>query len=530
MTFLPYSPLVQRARHPLATIAIAGALLTALAGCSVPPRPLTSEENQTRADSALKLINDRIDPVTAPVSLNEAIARSVKYNLDHRLALMDQAIANRQMDVSRWDLLPKLMVDSGLTARSNDQASSSFSVLTGRQSLEPSISTDRRYGIADLQLSWSVLDFGLSYYQARQNSDRALATAEKRRSAVNSIVQQVRAAYWQAVAAERIGNRIDPILVDARSALANAREVERQSLKAPLDALRYEKAMLEIIRQLESLQADMILAKTQLAALMGLPPGQSYQLAVPANPTALPQLKTPIPELERTALVNRPELREQDYNRRIAADAVRTAILKMFPNLSISGGLNYDSNSFLANQNWAEGGLRLSWNLLKLLSGQDDIGIAEMQKDQAEIRNLALSMAVLTQVNVAWQQLGRARAQYLEATELESIEGRIYQQVVDQQQASTESKVERVRASASRLVAELARARAYADMQNALASLYVSIGSDPLPQSVPDYSLKTLTEAVSAVNQRIESGMFGTEESAPSTPPSLDDAGAKLTH
>ncbi len=521
MTSLSSFTPVRRSR--LTVPVAACALVALLAGCSVDPRPLTIEENQTRADDALKQVRDRIDPVAAPITLDEAIARAVKYNLDHRLALMDQAIANRQLDVSRWELLPKLMVDGGLSARSNDLASSSYSVLTGKQSLEPSISTDRRGGVADLQLSWSVLDFGVSYYQARQNGDRALATAEKRRSAVNAIVQQVRAAYWQAVAAERIGSRINPILTDARAALADAHEVERQRLKPPLEALRYEKSTIEVIRQLESLQADLGLAKTQLAALMGLPPGQRYQLAVPENPSALPEMKTPVEELERTALINRPELREQAYNHRIAVDEVHKAFLKLFPNLSLTTGLNYDSNSYLVNQQWAEGGLRMSWGLMNLLSGNDFIGLAEAQRDQTEVRNLALSMAVLTQVNVAWQQLGRAQIQYKDAEELDGIESRIYDQVLTQQQNNTESKVERVRSAGARIVAELVKARAYADMQNAQAALYVSVGIDPLPQTVPDYSLKTLVSAVGAVNRQIEAGSFGALASAQAEAPVLDD-------
>lgn len=55
--------------------------------------------------------------------------------------------------------------------RNNDLASSSRSVLTGRQSLEPSTSQDRRRATADLTASWNVLDFGVSYYQAQQQAD-----------------------------------------------------------------------------------------------------------------------------------------------------------------------------------------------------------------------------------------------------------------------------------------------------------------------------------------------------------------------
>ena len=60
------------------------------------------------------------EPLTGPISLEEAIARAIKYNYDYRLTAMDQALQNRQLDLSRYDMLPKLVASAGGTARSNE--------------------------------------------------------------------------------------------------------------------------------------------------------------------------------------------------------------------------------------------------------------------------------------------------------------------------------------------------------------------------------------------------------------------------
>ena len=66
------------------------------------------------------------------------------------------------------------------------------------------ISTDRDYTQSALTLSWSLLDFGQSYYAARQNADRVRIAAERRRKAIYTLVQDVRTAYWRVVASQAL--------------------------------------------------------------------------------------------------------------------------------------------------------------------------------------------------------------------------------------------------------------------------------------------------------------------------------------
>jgi outer membrane protein, multidrug efflux system len=183
-------------------------------------------------------------------------------------------------------MLPKLVASAGGTARSNENLTVSENTRTGIRSTDPSVSQDQERATADLTMSWNVLDFGVSYYQAHQQADRTLIAEERRRRVVHSVSQQVRSAYWQAVSAERIQAAITPVLEEARRALADARAVEQQRLRPPLEVLRYQKAVIEIMRQLEAVEQDLAIAKAQLRALMNLQPGTPFTLALPRTSAA----------------------------------------------------------------------------------------------------------------------------------------------------------------------------------------------------------------------------------------------------
>ena len=99
--------------------------------------------------------------------------------------------AQRQLDLSTFDMLPKMAAEAGYVTRSNVSASSSESVLSGTTSLEPSTSQDRNRRVADLTMVWNVLDFGVSYVTAKQQSDQRWIAEERRRKVIHTIVQEV---------------------------------------------------------------------------------------------------------------------------------------------------------------------------------------------------------------------------------------------------------------------------------------------------------------------------------------------------
>ena len=143
------------------------------------------------------------EPVTAPITMEEAVARALKYNLEHRLAMMERAVQENIADVQSMSLLPKLTASAGYRDRSNELASSSESLATGKESLVPSKSSERDGRTADLELSWNVLDFGLSYFEAQASTNKSYASEERRR-VVADIARQTRAAWLSAVSATKL--------------------------------------------------------------------------------------------------------------------------------------------------------------------------------------------------------------------------------------------------------------------------------------------------------------------------------------
>lgn len=179
-------------------------LALAISGCAVTSQPIERSVSEQRAQSDLQAMFADQEPLNGPLTLHEAMARAVKYNLEARLKVMEHALAERQLDLATFDMLPRMALSAGYAGRNNVSASSSRSIETGSQSLEPSTSQDRDRGVADLTMVWNVLDFGVSYMSAKQQADQRLIVEERRRKVIHTITQDVRSAYWRAVAAERL--------------------------------------------------------------------------------------------------------------------------------------------------------------------------------------------------------------------------------------------------------------------------------------------------------------------------------------
>lgn len=493
------APLHAHQRIPARAL-LASLVAAIFTGCAVQPVALTAEERQAAITADRSAMFATQEPVKGAVTLEEAMARAIKYNLDHRLKLMEEAVSQRQLDLSHTDLLPKLVASAGYTARDNELASSSRDVFTGQQSLVPSTSSDRERTSADLGLSWNVLDFGVSYYQARQTADRTLVAAERRRKVLHLLMQQTRQAYWQAVGAQQIEARIEPVLAQARQALDDARKVEVERLRSPLEALTYQRQLFDLVRQLEGVRDELRQAKPRLASVMNLEPGRSFSV-VPSGALAVPQVSLPTDKMEETALLMRPELVEAQYNERIGLLETRKALSRLLPGVELNFGGHYDSNSFLVNDQWWDAGLRVSWNLLNVLNAGKIRGLAQAQLEVAQQQRLALNMAVLTQVHVArLEYLARIR-QYEMNRELNSVEQRILEHTRNASTASAQGKLEEIRASAAAMMSQLRLYQSYGALQGAYGQMIATLGLDPLPQSVEGHDLKTLGAAVRSSEQ-----------------------------
>jgi len=479
----------------------------AISGCAVTSKPIDRSASEQRAQQDLLSMFKDQEPLSGPLTLHEAMARAVKYNLEARLKVMEEAMAQRQVDLATFDMLPRMALSAGYAGRSNISASSSESIRTGTESLEPSTSQDRNRGVADLTMVWNVLDFGVSYVSAKQQGDQRLIVQERRRKVVHTIIQDVRSAYWRALAADRLLNQIDSLMTRVAQARDNSQRLSEQRIGDPIQALSYQRALIEATRQLEEQRRALSLAKTELATLINLPLGTDVQLAPEAG-YEVPELKIELSQLEQEALASRPELREQDYQARISAAETRKAMLRLLPGLEFSAGGNYDSNSFLVNQSWADYGVKVTWNLFNVLSAPAAIDVAKAGQEVADARRQAMSMAVLAQLHVANANFREAQRQFQTSQQLAGLDSQIVEQLRNRHQAQGIGELELIQGELNTLQADLRRDLAYAELRNSYGQLFASVGFDPLPESIASDSVKDIATALAGREAQLRSGQM----------------------
>lgn len=453
--------------------------LCGLVGCALSPVPLTDEELTLAADTNLTLVVAEQEEISGPISLYEAMARALKYNLDHRVEEAEAAVRSAELDLSHFSLLPEVVANSGYAGRNKFNASSSFNLETNTPNFSESTSQDKEIKSTDVGISWNVLDFGLSYVRARQTADKVLIQDEMRRKVMHRVVEDVRTAYWRAVSAERLMSRLSKLEGETKRALAETRLLYEQRETSPITALTYERELVEIKQKIGEIQRDLNTAKAQLAALMNLKPGAPFALAQENRKEHSLELRAGMDDMIATAVYNRPELREVEYRKRINLHEADAALLEMLPGMQLYAGSNYDSNSFLLNSDWTNWGAKASWNLLKVFSYRTRREVIELQDGMLHQRSLALTMAVMTQVHVSRIRFFHAQKELRTASEYRDVQRRLLAQMRAEAAADRISNQTLIREEMNTLVAEAKYDIAFAQLQNAYANLFSSMGLDP---------------------------------------------------
>ena len=480
-----------------------------LAGCgALSPVPYTEDELRSRLQAdRLGMFADQ-EPVAAPISFHEATARALKYNLDYRLKLMENALSQSLHDVSTHEMLPRLVAGAGYAWRSNDSGGTSIGIEDRQESLRASTSQERERYLGNLTFSWNALDFGVSYYRAQQKADQVLMAEERRRKVAQNVMQDVRNRYWRALGAQKLLRQVDDLLVRSERALGKAREVEKQGLMPQAQVLAYQRALLDAVNLLTLRRQDLELAKTELAALMSLPPGTSFTLAEEEE-IALPAVPGNVEALEQLALQKRPEIMEEWYRKRVTENDIKAAKLLLWPNLSVDAGPQWDSNRYNYNSHWTDIGVRLSWNILKLTQLPAINRAHEHQNQTDDMRRLSLSMAVLTQVRVGVQRYGLSLAELELAEESLRVDRSLLNYARSAAASRFDSELEVIRAEARALLAEYQRYVAYSNAQAAWGRVYNSVGLDVLPETIDGHDVQTLAGAMDATMQQWQSSVFG---------------------
>ena len=454
-----------------------------ITGCSVKPEMMQKEEIKEQVKNDLNVLNEVVLPVTKPISLDEAIQRGLKYNLQKKVKVLESALSQQQLDLVYYDMLPSLTASAGYSERNNYAASQSASFVDGKpQPLNNtySISQDKERTTSDIGFSWNILDFGLSYVRAQQQADKFLIAKEKEKKVEHNLTQEIRRAYYQAVSAQDLLKRIQPMMVEVNQALADSKQVQNQRVaKSPMEALSYQRELLDILRSLHTLESSLISAKVELAELMGLKPGIEFELADKVQKDyEIPQFNMNLEEMEKIALENRPEVTESRYQERISDKEITAAKLKMLPGVNLNTSLSYENSDYLLNNDWYSYGANVSRNLLNVFKGNEMNKLAKTQVEVAKEQKLALSMAVLSQVHLSIVKFNQAKKEYLLAKDYLNVADDIYNLTEVENNVNVNSRLILIKEKLNNILATLRYSSAYANVQNSYGTIFASLGID----------------------------------------------------
>lgn len=479
-----------------------------VSGCAVKPQPLSEEEHWQAAMADKASLYEGQPPLTGPLTLSMAIARALTYNYDNRLAMLEGVFQESELTVANLGMLPKITANAGYSMRNNESASRSISYFKRTETLEPSVSQERQHTIADLSFNWSALDFGLSYFQAKQSADRYLIAQEKRRRVMNNIIKDVIVSFWRVAVSDMMEPQVKEALRQTEQAIANYQKARQTGLEPMLATLDAEKKLLQIAQGLKRVAADMAQARPQLATLINIPPSQPFKIQPPdmkvfGRPAPLP---TNLTELEDLGLYLRPDLREEIYQGRIEKAEVHKEIIRMIPGLSLVGATNYDSNKFMYHSVWSEATTRVSTNLLGLIANYNQYKSAEAKVEVAKMRRMATMVAALVQIHLAHHQYALALDEYRDNQKMTSVERRIFEVITHESDIGSLSDLDRVDRYTNLIAARLSELHSLTLVHEAWGNLYFSIGGDIIDDLPENVSLEEKAALIQASLDRWLSG------------------------
>lgn len=472
-------------------------LVFTLTGCANLTADLTLSEQLELIEQDIKsLYTPKV--LEEPISFHEAIARTVKYNLDHRVKALETLSLQRKVTVEALEALPQLSASADYYTRSNLRASSSRSIETGQTSLEPSYGTEQSFRGARLEASWDLIESGLNVINAKQSSDEAKIAHQRQRRMLQSIVREVLGLYWQAASEQLLREEFSSLMQKGHRIAQDLQRAEKEGLVPRDEVLKQQVRLYKSLNALSDAKERLLSAKTQLAYLMNVSPNAEFSLDVSSQDfqKKIPSMSADVEELTLLSLVMRPESREEVLRKRIVERKSVEEILKTLPGFEIIAAQNYNSNDFLVNNNWADLSLTLTQNLLNVFTLPSRLSQVEAEERLADLKRKTLFAAIMTQTHVAYNSFRHSREKYNLRQNLLNVEQQIARDAKNKFSANTLSDVEYFEIQSDFILGQTSMHSSFVKLWSNYAMLIDTLGIDPTSDISTEMSLEELEEII----------------------------------
>lgn len=404
-----------------------------------------------------------------PLDMYMTMALALKYNYTGRMMRYQESL--EKAGKSSYSALPEIVSNAGYINTNNADTS------------------------PDLKVAWNILDISTLYFMNEDAMLRQSVAVQEKRKVIQNILQEARVLYWKTLTAQRllpvIDDTIEHITLDVDEMNAKAKELAKEGKNPETEELVKKRKYMEAVQMLSALKRDMETAHERLASLMGLHPQTEFILAGKEfGNFSLPEIKSDLGKLEWLALTNRPELKMHDLL--IPADDLTSIIT----NFRDDNGSNYMSNPAMYNQQWCNAAREVSMSVYETSKPLNE-------QTMDDLRRQRMTSLILNQVYVGWARYTSSLEDFEIALEIAGTSENIAEDITSAKGSHAEvSLLEAARAISDETKASLA----YVDLQDALGSLYATIGLDAFPYELLD---KSPTQIALALRDTLENWRKG---------------------
>ena len=407
----------------------AAAVLLLMSGCKTEED--YKKERIAKAQEQFESVRKRDLPADKVLTLHDCIKLAMEHTMDIKIQNLEKDAATNMLWAEILGMLPDLSVTDKFTTRSNQPGSSSEAVQQDGDTYDYSTSQDKTINNLSVDMAFSLLDFGLAFFNSQQGHDRVLLKKRQIERLRQNLTLDVVRAYFKVAAAQRAVDITDNLLRQCRNHGEVIDRLEKQKRITPFRAFEEKNRLLTMEKRLSNYTRVYENSCVELRALLGVYP--SVNIIV--DDTILdqePVMELPeIELLEQMAILKRPELYEIDIQRHINILECRKTLVMMLPNVQIYMDLVNNNNSFLYYQTWWELAVRAAYNALKTPQHLARYMAYSDQADIEKVRSFAQAITVMSQVRIAKADIASSRQKY----ELNRRENRNYSEHLKKEQS-----------------------------------------------------------------------------------------------
>ncbi|HYC76439.1 MAG TPA: TolC family protein, partial [Planctomycetota bacterium] len=393
----------------------APALAAVLGACRSERFDRVAEARRAEVETAARAEAEGFAPVGREATMDGALGKApariltlaeceriaVRNNLAYRTRLLETRLSDEQARSALSALLPRGTAELTAKRRSNEPL---VAAGTGVAAFE-----DQETRAFSLGLILPIFDFGATWYawsaaQDVRDQERLAATRARQ-----TLIRDVRVAYAQLAGALRDVELTQAEVAAAAEAHRTARSLEREGLSTAADTSFVEARAASAELGFTLARRDLLLARSALARTLSIPVWSDFGVdpKLP-DPPPPPRTAGEVQDLERAAVLARPELHAHDLERSIADARVRRAFAEFFPRLDATPDFDWSSNSRVVNPAFFTGGLTVAHALLDGSATLSRYRAAGAQVDVERERALLVAMSVTYEVDLRVLELSRA--------------------------------------------------------------------------------------------------------------------------